>query len=33
MKEILIAITLIAATSAPALAEGFPNPYKIELPR
>ena len=28
MKQILIALALIAATGAPAVADGFPNPYK-----
>lgn len=28
MKQTLIALALIAATSAPVAAEGFPNPYQ-----
>ncbi len=27
MKQLMIAITLVAAFAAPAAAEGFPNPY------
>jgi len=27
MKKLLIAVTLVVAFAAPAMAEGFPNPY------
>ena len=27
MKQLLIALTLVVAFAAPAMAEGFPNPY------
>jgi hypothetical protein len=33
MKEIVIALALIAATVAPAAAEGFPNPYQTIMSR
>lgn len=33
MKEIVLAIALIAATGAPALADGFPNPYLTTMDR
>lgn len=27
MKQLLIVVTLVVASAAPAMAEGFPNPY------
>ena len=33
MKEIILALALIAATAAPAMAEQFPNPYNTTMPR
>jgi hypothetical protein len=33
MKELLIAITLIAAFAAPAAAENFSNPYVTTMDR
>lgn len=33
MKAILLSLALIAATGAPAMADGFPNPYKTTMPR
>lgn len=33
MKEIILAFSLLAATVAPAMAEGFPNPYQTNMPR
>ena len=27
MKQLLIVLTLVVASAAPAMAEGFPNPY------
>jgi hypothetical protein len=27
MKQLLIAVSLVVAFAAPALAEGYPNPY------
>ncbi len=29
MKQLLIALALVAAFSAPAAAEGFPNPFTM----
>jgi len=29
----MIALTLLAATGAPVMAEGFPNPYQTTNPR
>jgi hypothetical protein len=28
MKQLLIVLTLVVASAAPAMAEGFPNPYQ-----
>ena len=33
MKQILIVITLVVASAAPAMAEGFPNVYATHLGR
>jgi hypothetical protein len=33
MKQLLIVVTLVVASAAPALAEGFPNPYLSHLSR
>ena len=33
MKEIMLALALLASTGAPALADGFPNPYQTFMPR
>jgi len=33
MKEIMLALALLASTGAPVLAEGFPNPYQTTMPR
>jgi hypothetical protein len=34
MKQLLIAVTLVAALGAPAaMAEGFPNPYQTTVDR
>ena len=33
MKHLLIVITLIVASAAPAMAEGFPNPFDIQAGR
>ena len=33
MKEIILAVSLLAATAAPAMAEGFPNPYQTNYDR
>ena len=33
MKQLLIVLTLIVASGAPAMAEGFPNPYRTQLDR
>jgi len=33
MKEIILAVSLLAATAAPVLAEGFPNPYQTTMSR
>ena len=33
MKQLLIAITLVAAFAAPAMAENFANPYASTLGR
>jgi hypothetical protein len=33
MKEALLALTILAASGAPVLADGFPNPYQTNMPR
>ena len=33
MKQLLIVITLVVASAAPAMAEGFANPYLTQLGR
>jgi len=33
MKQLLIALTLVVAFAAPAMAEGFPNPYLTHMGR
>lgn len=33
MKEIMLALTLLAATGAPVMADGFPNPYQTTMSR
>jgi hypothetical protein len=33
MKQLLIVLTLVVASAAPAMAEGFPNPYATHLGR
>jgi len=33
MKRLLIVLTLVIASAAPAMAEGFPNPYATHLGR
>ena len=33
MKATLIALALLAASGAPVLADGFPNPYQTNMPR
>ena len=33
MKQLLIVITLVVASAAPAMAEGFPNVYATHLGR
>lgn len=33
MKQLLIVITLVVASAAPAMAEGFPNPYVTNVGR
>jgi hypothetical protein len=33
MKQLLIVITLIVASAAPAMAEGFPNPFDSQAGR
>jgi hypothetical protein len=33
MKQLLIVVTLVVASAAPAMAEGFPNPYLTSLSR
>ena len=33
MKAIMLALTLLAATGAPVLADGFPNPYQTNFDR
>jgi hypothetical protein len=33
MKQLLIVITLVVASAAPAMAKGFPNPYATHLGR
>jgi len=30
MKQLLIVLSLLAASAAPAMAEGFPNPYQTQ---
>ena len=31
MKQLLIVLSLLAASAAPAMAEGFPNPYQTQM--
>ena len=31
MKAIMLALTILAATGAPVLADGFPNPYQTNF--
>jgi len=33
MKQLLIVVTLVVGSVAPAMAEGFPNPYATNLSR
>jgi hypothetical protein len=33
MKQLLIVLTLVVASVAPAMAEGFPNPYLTQIGR
>lgn len=33
MKQLLIVTTLVVASAAPAMAEGFPNPYVTNVGR
>lgn len=33
MKQLLIVLTLVVASAAPAMAHGFPNPYATDLGR
>jgi hypothetical protein len=33
MKQLLIVMTLVVASAAPAMAEGFPNPYVTQVNR
>jgi hypothetical protein len=33
MKAIVLALTILAATGAPVLADGFPNPYQTNFDR
>lgn len=33
MKQLLIVIALVVASAAPAMAEGFPNPYVTNVGR
>jgi hypothetical protein len=33
MNQLLIVLTLVVASAAPAMAEGFPNPYATNLGR
>ena len=33
MKQLLIVLTLVVASAAPAMAEGFPNPYLTQIDR
>jgi hypothetical protein len=33
MKQLLIVVTLVVASAAPAMAEGFPNPYLTNVSR
>jgi hypothetical protein len=33
MKAIFVALTILAATGAPVLADGFPNPYQTTVDR
>ena len=31
MKQLLIVLSLLAASAAPGMAEGFPNPYQTQM--
>ena len=31
MKQLLIVLSLLAASAAPVMAEGFPNPYQTQM--
>ena len=31
MKQLLIVLSLLAASAAPAMAQGFPNPYQTQM--
>jgi hypothetical protein len=33
MKQLLIILTLVVASAAPAMAEGIPNPYLTQIDR
>lgn len=33
MKQLMIVVTLVVASAAPAMAEGFPNPYLSQVVR
>ena len=33
MKATMFALALLAASGAPVLADGFPNPYQTNMPR
>jgi hypothetical protein len=33
MKQLLVVLTLVVASAAPAMAEGFPNPYLTQIDR
>jgi hypothetical protein len=33
MKQLLIVLTLVVASTAPVMAEGFPNPYLTHVGR
>jgi hypothetical protein len=33
MKQLLIVLTLVVASAAPAMAQGFPNPYATQMHR
>ena len=33
MKQLLIVLTLVVASAAPAMADGFPNPYVTQMGR